>query len=66
MGRKIRPFSKREKVFAFISNVIDAVQEKWRTYVLFSLGVFMFGFLGYITFYWIDTVESVELVIKYL
>lgn len=66
MPKKKKEIAKRQKVFNFISNVIDAVQEKWRTYVLFSLGVFMFGWLGYIAFYWIDTVESVDLVINYL
>ena len=66
MPKKKKEIAKRQKVFNFISNVIDAVQEKWRTYVLFSLGVFVFGWLGYIAFYWIDTVESVDLVINYL
>tara|TARA_R100001463_G_scaffold71146_3_gene124924 strand:+ start:2687 stop:2887 length:201 start_codon:yes stop_codon:yes gene_type:complete len=66
MPKKKKEIAKRQKVFNFISNVIDAVQEKWRTYVLFSLGVTMFGWLGYIAFYWIDTVKSVDLVINYL
>lgn len=66
MPKKKKEIAKRQKVFNFISNVIDAVQEKWRTYVFFSLGVFVFGWLGYIAFYWIDTVESVDLVINYL
>ncbi len=58
--------SKREKVFNFVSNTIDAVQEKWKTYLLLSLGLMAFSWLGYITFFWIDSVESIELVIKYL
>ena len=65
MARK-KKISKRQKVFNFIDNTIDLLQENWKRYTLVSFFLVAFGFIGYLTFYWIDTVESVELVIKYL
>ena len=63
---KKKKISKRQKVFNFIDTLIDLLQEKWKRYTLVSFFLVAFGFIGYLTFYWIDTVESVELVIKYL
>ena len=65
MARK-KKISKRQKVFNFIDTLIDLLQENWKRYTLVSFFLVAFGFIGYLTFYWIDTVESVELVIKYL
>ena len=61
-----KKISKRQKVFNFIDTLIDLLQENWKRYTLVSFFLVAFGFIGYLTFYWIDTVESVELVIKYL
>ena len=63
---KKKKISKRQKVFNFIDTLIDLLQENWKRYTLVSFFLVAFGFIGYLTFYWIDTVESVELVIKYL
>jgi len=65
MARK-KKISKRQKVFSFIDKSLDLLQANWKKYALVCCFLFGFGWLGYLTFYWIDTVESVELVIKYL
>jgi len=65
MARK-KQISKRQKVFNFIDTSIDLLQANWKRYALVCFILIAFSCLGYITFYWIDTVESVELVIKYL
>ena len=63
---KKKKISKRQKVFNFIDNTIDLLQENWKRYAVVSFFFIAFGFVGYLTFFWIDTIESVELVIKYL
>ena len=65
MARK-KKISKRQKVFNFIDTSIDLLQENWKRYTVVCCFLIAFGWLGYITLFWIDTVESVELVIKYL
>ena len=65
MARK-KQISKRQKVFNFIDTSIDLLQANWKRYAVTSSILFAFCCLGYITFYWIDTVKSVDLVITYL
>jgi hypothetical protein len=65
MGRK-KKISKRQKVFNFIDTSIDLLQENWKRYTVISFFLVAFGYVGYLTLFWIDTVDSVELVIKYL
>ena len=65
MARK-KKISKRQKVFNFIDTSIDLLQENWKRYTVVCCFLIVFSWLGYITLFWIDTVESVELVIKYL
>jgi len=65
MARK-KKISKRQKVFNFIDNTIDLLQENWKRYTLVSFFLIAFSFIGYLTFFWIDTVDSVRLVITYL
>ena len=65
MARK-KQISKRQKVFNFIDTSIDLLQSNWKRYAVTGCILFAFSCLGYITFYWIDTVESVDLVITYL
>jgi hypothetical protein len=65
MARK-KQISKRQKVFNFIDTSIDLLQLNWKRYAVTGCILFAFSCLGYITFYWIDTVESVDLVITYL
>tara|TARA_R100001163_G_scaffold63002_1_gene54355 strand:+ start:436 stop:636 length:201 start_codon:yes stop_codon:yes gene_type:complete len=66
MPRKKKVLSKREKVFNFISKVIDLVQDKWRTYIkatIFLAGVSLFV---YVVFFWIDTVQEIRFEIIYI
>ena len=65
MARK-KKLSKRQKVFIFIDTSIDILQAHWNRYAVACCYLFAFSWLGYITFYWIDTVDSVRLVITYL
>ena len=65
MARK-KVVSKRQKVFDFIDTSIDLLQANWKRYTVTGSILIAFSCLGYITFYWIDTVESVDLVITYL
>ena len=65
MARK-KVVSKRQKVFDLIDTSIDLLQANWKRYALTGSILIAFSCLGYITFYWIDTVESVDLVITYL
>jgi len=63
---KKKKISKRQKVFDFIDNTIDLLQENWKRYAVMSFFLVAFGFIGYLTFFWIDTIDSVRLVITYL
>ena len=65
MPKKKKEITKRQKVF-FIDTSIDLLQLNWKRYAVTGCILFAFSCLGYITFYWIDTVESVDLVITYL
>jgi hypothetical protein len=65
MARK-KKISKRQKVFNFIDTSIDLLQANWKRYTVVCCFLIAFSSLGYITFYWIDTVDSVRLVITYL
>tara|TARA_R100000773_G_scaffold28424_1_gene24433 strand:+ start:546 stop:743 length:198 start_codon:yes stop_codon:yes gene_type:complete len=62
---KKKKISKRQKVFNFIDKTIDLLEQNWKRYTLVSLFLIAFGFVGYLTFFWIDTVESIRLVINY-
>ncbi len=65
MPRPKKKIQKREKVFAFVSNIIDLVQTKWKSYALGTVALASTGVFVYVVFFWIDTVESVELCITY-
>ena len=65
MARK-KKISKRQKVFSFIDKTLDLLKENWKRYAVACCFLIAFSWLGYITFYWIDTVKSVDLVITYL
>jgi len=66
MPKKKKEITKRQKVFNFIDTSIDLLQANWKRYAVTGSILIAFICLGYITFYWIDTVESVDLVITYL
>jgi len=66
MARPKKKIQKREKVFNFVSKVIDLIQNKWRTTIkafvfLFGVSVFI-----YIVFFWIDTVQEIRFEIIYI
>ena len=65
MARK-KKISKRQKVFNFIDRFIDLLEANWKRYTVVWCVFIAFSWIGYLTFYWIDTVDSIELVIKYL
>ena len=65
MPRPKKKIQKREKVFAFVSSTIDLIQAKWKSYTLGTVALASTGVFVYVVFFWIDTVESVELCITY-
>jgi preprotein translocase subunit SecE len=66
MPRKKKELSKREKVFNFISNIIDLIQEKWRTYIKVTIALAFFSLFIYVVFFWIDTVQEIRFEIIYI
>ena len=65
MPRPKKKIQKREKVFAFVSNTIDLIQAKWKSYTLGTVALTGTGAFVYIVFFWLDTVESIDLCITY-
>ena len=57
--------SKREKVFKVISKMIDLVKDNWKVYTGSIVGLTILGLYIYVVFFWLDTVESIDLVITY-
>jgi hypothetical protein len=57
--------SKREKVFNLISKLIDLVKDNWKVYTGSIVGLTSLGLYIYVVFFWLDTVESIDLVITY-
>ena len=66
MGRPKKKIQKREKVFNFVSKVIDLIKDKWITYIKTFLTVAVASIFIYIVFFWIDTVAEVKFEIIYL
>ena len=66
MPRKKKELSKREKVFNFISNIIDLIQDKWRTYIKATIALAFFSLFIYVVFFWIDTVQEIRFEIIYI
>jgi len=65
MPRPKKKIQKREKVFNFVSNTIDLVQTKWKSYTLGTAALATTGVFVYVVFFWIDTVQSIDLCITY-
>ena len=65
MGRPKKKIQKREKVFNFVSKVIDLIKNKWITYIKTFLTVAVASIFIYIVFFWIDTVAEVKFEIIY-
>tara|TARA_Y100001938_G_scaffold69901_1_gene96943 strand:+ start:283 stop:483 length:201 start_codon:yes stop_codon:yes gene_type:complete len=66
MGRPKKKIQKREKVFNFVSKVIDLIKDKWITYIKTFITVAVASIFIYIVFFWIDTVAEVKFEIIYL
>ena len=64
MPRK-KKIQKREKVFNFISKVIDLVKYKWRTVIKTAIVLAGFSIFIYVVFFWIDTVQEIRFEIIY-
>jgi len=66
MGRPKKKIQKREKVFNFISRVIDLILYKWRTIIKATIGLFIASLFIYVVFFWIDTVAEIKFEIIYI
>ncbi len=65
MPRK-KKIQKREKVFNFISKVIDLVKYKWKTVIKTAIVLAGFSIFIYVVFFWIDTVQEIRFEIIYI
>jgi len=65
MGRPKKKIQKRERIFSFVSNVIDLFQAKWKSYTLGTIALAGTGTFIYVVFFWLDTVKTIELCITY-
>jgi len=66
MGRPKKKIQKREKVFNFISKVIDLIKYKWRTIIKATIALAIASLFIYVVFFWIDTVAEIKFEIIYL
>mgnify|MGYP003136863945 CR=1 FL=1 len=66
MPRKKKELSKREKVFNFISKIIDLIQDKWRTTINVTIFAMVIALFIYIVFFWLDTVQEIRFEIIYI
>ena len=66
MGRPKKKIQKREKVFNFISKVIDLIKDKWITYIKTFITVAVASIFIYVVFFWIDTVAEIKFEIIYI
>ena len=66
MGRPKKKIQKREKVFNFISKVIDIIKYKWKTVIKTAIVVAGFSLFIYVVLFWIDTVQEIRFEIIYI
>ena len=66
MPRPKKKIQKREKVFNFISKVIDLVKYKWRTVIKTAIVLAGSSLFIYVVFFWIDTVQEIRFEIIYI
>ena len=66
MPRPKKKIQKREKVFNFISKVIDLVKYKWRTVIKIAIVLAGSSLFIYVVFFWIDTVQEIRFEIIYI
>ena len=66
MGRPKKKIQKREKVFNFISKVIDLVKYKWKTSIKTFIALAIAFTFIYVVFFWLDTVQEIKFEIIYI
>jgi hypothetical protein len=66
MPRPKKKIQKRERVFNFISKVIDLVKYKWRTVIKTAIVLAGFSIFIYVVFFWLDTVQEIRFEIIYI
>ena len=66
MGRPKKKIQKRDKVFNFVSKVIDLVKYKWRTVIKTTILAFVLAVFIYVVFFWLDTVQEIKFEIIYI
>ena len=66
MGRPKKKIQKRERVFNFISKVIDLIKYQWRTVIKTTIVLAGFSVFIYVVFFWIDTVQEIRFEIIYM
>jgi hypothetical protein len=66
MPRPKKKIQKREKVFNFISKVIDLIKYKWRTVIKTAIVLVGSSLFIYVVFFWIDTVQEIRFEIIYI
>ena len=66
MGRPKKKIQKREKVFNFVSKVIDLVKYKWRTVIKATIALAVASLFIYVVFFWIDIVQEIRFEIIYI
>jgi hypothetical protein len=66
MGRPKKKIQKREKVFNFVSKVIDLVLYKWRTVIKATIALAIASTFIYVVFFWLDTVQEIKFEIIYI
>tara|TARA_R100000655_G_scaffold71676_3_gene110105 strand:- start:1149 stop:1349 length:201 start_codon:yes stop_codon:yes gene_type:complete len=66
MGRPKKKIQKRERVFNFISKVIDLIKYQWRTVIKTTIVLAGFSIFIYVVFFWIDTVQEIRFEIIYI
>lgn len=60
-----KKIQKREKVFNFISKVIDFIKSKWKTLIKVAIFTTSVSLFIYVVFFWIDTVAEIRFEIIY-
>ena len=60
MGRPKKKIQKREKVFNFISKVIDIIKYKWKTVIKTAIVLASFSVFIYVVFFWISPMSRRE------
>ena len=65
MARPKKKIQKREKVFNFISKVIDFIKSKWKTLIKGAIFTTSVSLFIYVVFFWIDTVAEIRFEIIY-